>query len=309
MNVRIAVCSRTELIAEYDKILSFSFGKDVYTPWTSLKASFISDEASFLTAAEIKLYIGEKLIHHGLVDRLEQRLENGVRITSVSSKGFTSLLCRNQLEPGLKTSVSINSLMDGIYTLPHITHEDNSNTSSYIYVKNGSSIWDGIVNLSYKLTENYPFISGTNHVRITPEPLPENFTFGSSDIICMGTEYSYNRTLSHLHMAELDGSYGSFEYEDTFAASKEIVRHLYFEFDRQFVNEPQQALIYRAKYAKRGSQRYFCRYSGYRGEDLTDTATFGGISSKKICTIDIKGDSDGITTEIGVYNDSFYSAY
>ena len=76
----------------------------------------------------------------------------------IESRGFTSLLCQNQIEPGLKTNISFNSLMDVYYTLPYVTHEDNSDTGNYIYVKDNSNMWDGVVNLSYKLYGNYPFI-------------------------------------------------------------------------------------------------------------------------------------------------------
>lgn len=120
---------------EEEKILSFSFKKDAYTPYTTLTVRAAADSESFLTASEIKFYIKGILVHHGLIDMLTAEISGGSKILTLISRGFTSLLCQNQIEPGLKTGVSVNNLMDSFYTLPYVTHEDNSDQSSYIYVK------------------------------------------------------------------------------------------------------------------------------------------------------------------------------
>lgn len=58
----------------------------------------------------------------------------------------------------MKIGISINKLMNSFYTLPNITHEDNSDESNYIYVGKNSTMWDGIVNLAYRFSGRYPFI-------------------------------------------------------------------------------------------------------------------------------------------------------
>ena len=198
--------------------------------------------------------------------------------------------------------------MDDNYTLPHVTHESSSDTSGYIFVKNTSSMWDGSVNLTYKLNQTYPYIRGTNHVRITQAAQPSEFSYSDDELIESGFSHNYKRLVSHFNMADMSGEYGTYELEDEYAASKEIVRHKFFELDRQFLYDPLQALEYRRKFAERASYRRFCRYSGYNGEDLSDKVSFGIISGSRICGVKIIGNSSGVTTELSVYHDGFYSS-
>lgn len=288
-----------------EAILSFAFKKDAYLPYTMLNARICADSQKFINAAEILFYIGEKLVHHGLIDTLTVTVSGGSNIMSLISRGFTSLLCQNQIEPGLKTGVSINNLMDSFYALPYVTHEDNSDQSSYIYVKNNSTMWDGIVNLSYKHYGTYPFIRDTNCVRMTPVSTPSEFRYDNPQLLSTGTSITGRRLVSHFHMPNLMDEYGEFELEDADVTAEKIVRHKFIELDRQFLHDPQQALIYRDKYAARGWRRLFCSYCGYNGEDLSDIISFEEVVSERIAAVEINGSSSGIVTEISVYHDKF----
>lgn len=306
MNARI-VFSVDEGALNYEQeIISFSFRKDVYSSHTELTVSFIADNDEFESVTGLKFYIGNELIHHGLVDNLEHKNENGRRVAVISSRGFTSLLTQNHLEPGPMFSVSVNSLIDDVYSFSNVTHESSS-TTNYIYINRGSSVWDGVVNLSYKNTGAYPFIAGANHVRISPLPSPEKYSYTNSQLIAVGEKISTKKIISHFHMADLEGEYGTYEYTDSFALSKNIVRHQFFEFDRRFLYSPNDALLFRSKFSKRANYCRYCRYIGYNGEDLTDLVSFGDLTRKKICSIIIKGENNCITTELGVYSDGFYT--
>ncbi|MCC8136296.1 MAG: hypothetical protein LIO40_06485 [Ruminococcus sp.] len=307
MEVKIAVKRMTGAVFEETKIISFTFVKDAYIPYTSVTARIYAEEEDYMSVAEIFLYVGDYLVHHGLVDTLEVTETNGVKIATLASRGFTSLLCQNQIEPGMITGISINDLMDSYYELPYVTHEDNSDQSGYIYVKSNSSMWDGVVNLSYKLNKIYPYIRGTNCVRITAESDPSVFSYDESQLTESGLAYNFKRMISNFNMADISGEYGSYTLEDTVVTNRKIVRHKVFELDRQFLSDPQEALNYRDKYANRGHFRYFCRYSGYSGEDLCDMVSFGYAQNKRISRIEIIGDSTGVDTELSVYYDGFYS--
>ncbi len=288
------------------RIASFVFTKEVYTPYTVLNASFYPDNADYSDISEIKLAVRGKTVHHGLVDSLEFSDKNGCPVVRIESRGFTSLLAQNQLEPGLKTGISFNSLIDDYYTFPYVTHEDVSASDGYIYVKYGSSIWDGAVNLTYKTNGGYPYIHGTNCVMMNPVESPVYFTYGENEIIETGMTLSGKKMLSHLHMSDIDGEYGTFELSDNEAAERNYIRHHFFELDKQFLYDPQQALEYRMNFAKRANLRYFCVYNGYKGEDLCDVTAFGSeVKGARICGISIRGGYDGISTEISVYCDDF----
>ena len=82
-------------------------------------------------------------------------------------------------------------------------------------------------------------------------------------------------------------------------------RHKYIDFDREFLYDPQQALIFRNKISGKAKLCYYIEYSGYNGEDLTDTVSFKSIDTKKIGLVNIKGSPKGIFTRTGVYFDDF----
>lgn len=287
------------------ELLSFNFRKDAYTPYTTLSARAVTAESLFSSAAEVMLYVGGILVHHGLIDSLTAETSSGITVTSLSSRGFTSLLCQNQIEPGLKPDISLNSLMDSYYALPYVTHENNSDASNYIYVKNHSTMWDGVANLSYKLFGTYPYIRGTNCVRVTPVSQPGSFVYTAPELLATGSAISSKRLASHFHMADLNGNYGTYDLADNDVIAQKIIRHQYFDLDMQFLRTPPDALDYRDKYCARGWKRLFCRYTGYNGEDLSDLVTFGSVTLERICAVSITGTGGGITTELSVYRDKF----
>ncbi|MDE6426247.1 MAG: hypothetical protein K2K89_08965 [Ruminococcus sp.] len=306
MNVNLILknTNNSEIIS--DKILSFSFHKDSYQSYTSLGAKFYGNLSAPENVSEIILKIDGKIIHHGLSDNISVEFSGGSSVISVSSRSFTSLLIQNQIETGLKSDISINSLMESYYNLPYVTHEDSSG-KSYIYVKSNSNMWDGIVNLSYKVHGTYPYIRDTNCIRMTPVENPSVFEYNDNNIISRGISIDERKLTSHFHMSDLEGNFGEYELSDDDIISHNIVRHRFFELDRQFLYNPQQALEYRSAYSSRGRKKIFCTYSGYNGEDLSDIITFGNIENKRINSVKITGSSSGIITEISVYHDKFFT--
>lgn len=287
-------------------ILSFNFTKDCYTPYTTLSAVFLCDETSLENVNQIMLHVNLRLVHHGLADTIDVFTQNGSTFCKITSRGFTSLLTQNQLEPGLKPNISFNSLMESFVTLPFVLHENNSDTSNYIYVKPSSDMWDGIANLSYKLYGTYPYIRSTNTVRITPVSSPESFSYTDSDLIKSGLRRTTKHMLSDYHMQDIEGEYGSYDLTNHDVRDLKIVRHLYQELDYQYLDEPIEALYFRDKFNTRKALAYYCLYSGYNSEDISDVVSFGSVEEKRINAVRIFGSSKGIFTELSAFSDSFY---
>ncbi len=306
MNVSISLKTMNGSVVSSDKVLSFGFAKDVYKAYSTLNAAFVISGADPAQIAEASLIIDGYTLHHGLIDSLTVTRSGGCDIAVLSSRGFTSLLCQNQLEPGVKYGISLNELMDDFYPLPYVTHENNTDTSSYIYVEKNTTMWENIVNLTYKLTGGYPYIRGTNCVRITQFPTPQSFSYSVDQLLTSGSAVTGKRLVSDFHMADLAGDYGNYDYEDADVIAAKIVRHKYFDLDMQFLRDPAQALVYHDKDAFRGRSRLFCSYSGYNGEDLSDVVSFGSVSAERITSINVSGSSSGVITELSVYHDKFY---
>lgn len=306
MEVKVQIRKVSGSPIEELSVISFSFKKNLYQPYTMLNVVFMAENNDYMSVNEVLLYIDGKLIHHGIVDTFEVFDKNGVKTGKVTSRGFTSLLMQNQIEPGIKSNISLNSLMDSYYDIDYITHENNSNTENYIYVQKNSTMWDGIVTLAYKLCGTYPFIESDNCVRITPKDVPLHFDYSETDMTAYGLIHDFSGLISNFDMPDIEGNYGTYTLEDSNVTNKKIVRHKYMDFDEEFVHNPQEALEFRRKTANKSRFCYYCEYNGYRGEDLTDTASFKYVTGKKISLIEIKGSSKGVFTRIGVYYDDFH---
>jgi len=289
-----------------DTVLSFRFIKEAYTPYTELEAVFsVPDGLDTGTVTEVMFSLSSRLIHHGIADRLTVTEKDGCRTGVVSSRSFSCMLMQNQMEPGLYTRVSINSLMDNMLRIPYVTHESSADETGYIYVKQGSTLWDSLAGLAYKQLGRYPYIHGTNCVMFSQAAYPDEFSYSASQLLSQGSEVSEKRLESDFHMADINGDYGTYDLSDPDVSARNIVRHRYFELDRQFLYDPQSALVFRDKVACRGWRRAFCSYSGYNGEDLFDKVSFGDIAGERICRIEITGGRRGIVTGLSVYHDRF----
>lgn len=302
---RLVLIERDLTECEADNILSFSFRKDAYLPYTKLSASFTADLSDTDEIAEVKLYADGHLIHHGSIDTLDLRKSGRVQKIYLTSSGFTAQLCKNQIEPGLKMNISLNSLMDDFCTLPYVAHENNSDTSNYIYIRQNTAMWDAVAALSYKLSGAYPYIRGTNTVRITPCNQPETFSYDEDNCLFSGVSADRRRLGSDYHMADINGDYGQYDLTDSLTLSYKLVRHSYTDLDMRFLYSPHQALEYRDKLDCRGMKSRYIVYSGYNGDDLWDILSVNGVTVGRITFVDINGSSKGIITKAGAYIDKF----
>ncbi|MCQ2490281.1 MAG: hypothetical protein MJ079_01655 [Ruminococcus sp.] len=287
------------------RVLSFTFSKDAYTPFTRLTAEFEAHTAVPETAQMAWFTVNGFLIHQGYIDTFRITESGGFRRGVITSRGFTSQYLQNQLAPGLYTNMSLNDLMDSYMQLPYVTHED-CDTESYIYVANGSTQWDGIVNIAFKVYGKHPYIRGTNCVMVNRDSSADSFDYSAEDILSQGSERDTRSLVYFWSMEDMQQQHGSYTLTEPDAYYNYIRRSRYFELDRRFLYEPQKALEFRNKMAMRGWKNSFFTYSGYRGEDLFDTAVLGG-TSKDITSVRIAGSRSGIITEIGMYSDKFIS--
>ena len=94
---KLVLVKKDMRIYEAEDILSFSFVKDAYLPYTKLSAAFLYDFGDTDDIAEAKLIINGKLIHHGCIDTFEIKKSGSIRKAYLTSSGFTSQLCRSNV--------------------------------------------------------------------------------------------------------------------------------------------------------------------------------------------------------------------
>lgn len=286
----------TEVMPNY--IMSFTFEKDAFTPYTHFTAEFVNKSDPFPEDCYgVKLRLGGKLIHFGVADTYRITKTGNCRRGTVSSRGYTSMLMENQIPPGLYTGMTINKLFGSFCQLPNISHESNY-ASSYIYVRKGSSMWEGISNLSYKLYGRYPYIRGDNTVTMSLPETPKSLNLESAQIFEYGSYVDTRKLASDFRMQDMGGSYDTYAIREAEAVNRKITRYRYFELDQRFLQEPELACEYRNMMAKSGLRRRFLTYNEYKGEDLYDHVTGGSITDKSILGIRIMGNSRGIITRL-----------
>lgn len=291
-------------------IAAFVLDKEMYTPYSQLSGTVYGDFrlSQFAGAYRILLSVDGTEMHCGTVEQLRVTVEKGVSCLRFSSRGVTAMLLQNQLEPGLHTAMSLDKLMQDFITLPEeITWESSTDTSNYLFVKENTSMWDGAANLTYKLCSRYPFIYGANQVRMHLPTAYRHFLLKPETVLGMGMVTDQSRIYSKFSMADADGTYGKFQETDGLAQARHLVRTRQLALDRQYLYDPQQALIFRRRFAGRGLLSYYFDMRGAVAADLGDRVTYSGLLTEApINHIRMIGNQSGVRTRVEMYQDAFY---
>ncbi len=308
--VQAVVHTKEENHIEFREAVSFYFHKDKYSANTELDI-ILQDKTGavpeFCTINRIELAVSGFNIHNGLIDKAEIRRENGITQLKVHSRGFTSLLLANEMEPGLHTNVSINTLMNDYYTFPpFVKWKNDHSTVNYIYVKPHRSMWDSIINLSYKLYGEYPYIRNANEINLNPHTDYVSTVFLKKEYLASGWSIGTKGMLSHLHMQDVDGNYGAFERTWDQADDMYIVRHKQIAFDRQYLDDPERSMDLLLSTASQKWRTRYVEIPGYVKLDVNDIISAEGLFvGARIGGITVSGDRKGVKTRYEVYYDSF----
>ncbi|WP_455125862.1 hypothetical protein [Ruminococcus sp.] len=310
--IQVVLITRTGKAYLANGIAAFTLDKEAYTPYSQLTATVYGNFSiqQFTGIYRVQLLLDGTELHFGTVEKFRLVQENGTSYVRFSSRGLTALLLQNQLEPGLHTAMSLDKLMQDFVTFPkEITWESDTDTSNYLFVKEGTSMWDGVANLTYKLCGRYPFVYHANEIRMHLPETYRNFYVGANTLLGMGMTADQSRIYSRFSMADADGTYGKFQENDPNAAALELVRTKQLPLDRQYLYDPQQALVFRRKFAGRGLVSYYFDRIGAVAADLGDRITCSGIiENAPITHIRMTGNRNGVRTRLEAYQDEFYPA-
>lgn len=284
-----------------NKLIGFRCKKERYTPYSELTVSVLGGD-SVSDVVEAQFSIDGKVLHKGIMDAMTVTKSGGKTVLRLTSRGFSSMLAQNELEPGLMMQISLNELMSEKMIVPNVTWQNSSAKARYIYVKDNDSQWSAIVNLSLMLNEDYPYIGQVNEVRLSPGSVK---VVSPSGIFEEGVTGDYSKMVSHYHMKDVNDTY-SYNYTDGFATARGIVRHKYIAYEKQFVALSDYGLQYRLSYTERGCKGRFLTYLGYSGEELRDKVTFPDGNVLEISAVEICGNSKkGIFTKDICYFDRY----
>ena len=283
------------------RCLRFTLVRDRYQPFASLEA-VVADSGMLPVSAALS--VGAYAVFDGIVRTAERVTEGGVKLLRITARSWSEALLRNQLLPGLRFQVTLESLMTD-YPLPHMSYETVPEPVNYIYIEDRTVLWDAVIAFCYKLNGSMPFVRADNQVcvfgRQSSEPvmLPADRLFSDSDTAnCAGM-------ISRIEMADIDGTYGVFSMSNPEAETREIVRVKRIQFDKRFLHDPYEGMAFHIALSNRRLSGRTLRYAGYCGEDLEDWVGLGADFRAHVSRIVLHGDDRGIVTEDSFCYDSF----
>lgn len=287
----------------------FLFRKEKYTPYTELSVTVQDKDGAvplLCTFNRIVFAVNGRALHDGLIDDADFRMENGVSVISVRSRGFTSLLLNNEMVPGMHYSMSINKLMQEYYTFPFpVKWKSDVSACNYIYVKPHRSMWDSVVNISFKLYDSYPYIRYTNEINLEPHSDTAERSFSKSEYLAAGWSTSSKNLLSDLHMQDIEGNYGVYSLNMSESADMYIVRNKQVAFDRQYLDDPERSMELTLALAAKGWRTRYVTINGYEALDIYDMVSAEGVfDSQRICAVTVSGNASGVRTTYSVYIDN-----
>jgi hypothetical protein len=289
-----------------DEVLSFKVVKEYYTPYTTLTATAVCSTNVSLSFKKVELVLNGRTIHCGLLDTsvINKTLEyNTITITS---KSFTSLLCQNQLEPGLKSNLTLSSLMESFITLPEISYENNTTEVNYIYVKSNSTLWEAVVNLTHKINNGHPYVRENNKVMVSLDSNAYALTLTESMAISTGSGLDTRNIISHIHMQDINGTYSTYNLTNNKSGAFNIVRHKHIDLDKQYLSNPDDALTHRINFSMRGYYYVYATYNGYHGEDIGDYLNLYNYYPKcRVSKVEITGKDGNVFTKVSAYTDNY----
>ncbi len=285
--------------------LAVSMENEAYTPYMTVQAQFLAKGADYGEITEVSLYYNEGRIFIGIPDKLERCRKNGAECVTVTARSFTWVLTQNQFAPGLHYDMTIAGILEGVYRFPGVQYEEYEG-SGYIYVKEGASVWDSLVNFCYKLTGHYPYVQG-NTVRVTLDENPKHIVLTPEQVLETGSFRNNSRLISHFHMADPEDNYDAYSLVNETAVAAGIIRHKHMKLDRQYLSNPQQALEFRSRFCMRGCRENYVVCQGYQGGLVGNLLTCGSfLQGARICRMQMVYNQEGIRTRFSAYDDGFY---
>lgn len=289
----------------YD-IISFSFERERYTPYTYLTASLIAktDPAS---AVWVKLYCDGSLLHHGTADSLEFSAERGRSVLRLRSYSFTKQLGQNYSEPGMIVQPTLYDIFKrcGVWLADY---EEDTRAVNYVYINERTTGWDAICIYAMKAYGTNPYIYSTNTVRCTYAPDRRYLVYSGGDIVSVTSGVQLANVYSEVNITGLSGDV-EYTVSNPFAAERNITRRKFYPYDREWVYDLNDEAKFYMNYSNRGRLYKGFVYKGFRGEQLLDRVTMTcddlSISGLDIGGVRVSGSSKGIFTEVRCYIDSY----
>ncbi|MBP1549751.1 MAG: hypothetical protein J6A05_07075, partial [Oscillospiraceae bacterium] len=99
MNVLLKLYFKNGTTLEIDEVVTFRCAKERYTPYSTLTVT-AETECADAAIVKVDFYVDRKLVHSGIMDLLSVAKSEGRSLLKITSRGFSSMLAQNEIQPG-----------------------------------------------------------------------------------------------------------------------------------------------------------------------------------------------------------------
>lgn len=289
--------------------ISFKLIRDRFTPYTRLSGEwYCPKETQPGEILTVMFYIDGNAVHIGMPCGSEIIRRDEKTVLKLDSKSYSSLLLLNQCPDGLIPDINLEGLVkaSGI-AIPNTVFQTDTPTVNYVNYYDGTSLWDGIVCYSIRAGGTYPYLSGYNQIRISPQKPTRTVEISDSNLIYHSSATDYSRIISKISMRSIDGEGGGYSLLNHLSPRTSIVRNQELPFDRKWIMDPDLGLKMKIDYSMRGLNCDKFGVLGYISADLLDSLSVPVMSfSATVSAITVSGSpKTGIITEFRCDHDSY----
>lgn len=300
--------SGTITTVSLSKCIYFTIDKERYTPYTTFKGSFIVKN-NYEEIISINFLINGTAVHYGSIDMARMTYYAGNYRLDIASRSYTLALGLNQPVPQINSSVTLSNLLSRNVSLKNVTYETGTKNINYIYVLENSTLWDAVVAYSLKAYGKYPYIYKTNEIRINAPSSVRTRNYRKVDVVEIYSGSTLSNLISHIHMKDTEDNYETYNLTDSYATSRDIIRHKQIPLDMQWLADTDMALQSRIDFAKRGTKYKGIKSLEYSGEELFDKFTYTDFNNASktgtIHKLNITGRNNNIYTTMFEYTDAY----
>lgn len=270
MNSSQLICMTQSAAYTLTECVYFRFVKERYTPYSLLEGQWYFPQGSFEEVTSIAMIADGNVVHIGYPCSAEIISKDGRNILKIRSMSYTDALAKNQPTAGLITNIDLVGLANSAMICPNVDYESGTPVVNYVNYYDGTSIWDAICCYAIRATGLYPYIRGTNTVRVSRPSETTTLTTTSQNLLKRSCGTNYSNLISDISEADVSGNAGGYAISDSTVRSKNIVRKKEIVFDREWIMDPDSGLLARINYSKRGMIYDSFTIAGFWAIDLLD---------------------------------------
>lgn len=305
----------------YKRCLDFTFEKERYTPYPTLKTRFLISITMVKPTIPrmVDFYINGVHVHRGMADKVTETTVGNMKVLEIYSRGFGCCLYTGQVRPDTYPSMSLNKLMN-MGSFQYLTWEKDNTLVTNLTVTELDDLWSAATKLCFRLYQNHPYCISPGTIRFTPNPEAKSHVMSWKDkrIISYENTTDVSKVITGIRMRDPTGYYGNPDYYyngTNFYLRVGFWREKIMACDKEWSDNPKAGVEFLTRSTHRRMRQYYITYKGYNNEEIGDFISFAGLplsgmptlTNVTISYVKVTCDENSLhlTTKLGIYIDPY----